>query len=59
MKDKGLSLMGTFFSIPEMARSTTTSRAPRRRNPGLFTIFHEEVTGAPTAKSTRKSPLQE
>jgi hypothetical protein len=25
------------------------------KSPGLFTIFHEEVTAAPTAKPTRRS----
>ena len=32
-------LMASFSSTPEMASSTTTSQAPRRRSPGLFTIF--------------------
>ena len=48
--------MASFSSTPEMASSTTTSQAPRRRSPGLFTIFHEENTVAPTAKPTRRSP---
>ena len=30
-------------------------QAPRRRSPGPFTTFHEEVTGTPT-KPTRRSP---
>ena len=54
-KDNGPFLMVSFSSAPEMASSTTTSQAPRRRSPGLFTIFHEEVTGTPT-KPTRRSP---
>ena len=54
-KDNGAFLMVSFFSTPEMASSKTTSQAPRRRSPGLFTIFHEEVTGTPT-KPTRRSP---
>jgi hypothetical protein len=58
-EDESPFLMASFSSTPEMASSTTTSQAPRRRSPGLFTIFHEEVTGAPTAKPTRRSPLQE
>jgi hypothetical protein len=58
-KDKGLSLIASFSSTPEMASSTSTSQATRRRSPGLFTIFHEEVTGAPAAKPTRRKPLQE
>src|SRR3954471_13987827 len=49
-------LMASFLSTPEMASSTTTSQAPRRRSPGLFTIFHEEDTAALTAKPTRRSP---
>ena len=49
-------LMASFFSTPEMASSKTTSQAPRRRSPGFFTIFLEEITGAPTAKPTRRSP---
>ena len=53
-KDKGLSLMASFSSTPEMASSTTTSQAPWRRRSGLFTIFHEEITEAPTAKPTRR-----
>jgi hypothetical protein len=44
------------FSTPEMASSTTTSQAPRRRSPGLFTIFYEEITAAPITKPTRRSP---
>ena len=38
-KDNGPFLMVSFSSAPEMASSTTTSQAPRRRSPGLFTIF--------------------
>ena len=38
-KDNGPFLMVSFSSTPEMASSTTTSQAPRRRSPGLFTIF--------------------
>ena len=55
-EDEGPFLMASFSSTPEMASSTTTSQAPRRRSSGLFTIFHEEVTVAPTAKPTRRSP---
>ena len=55
-KDNGPFLMVSFSSAPEMASSTTTSQAPRRRSPGLFTIFLEEITGAPTTKPTRRSP---
>jgi hypothetical protein len=40
----GLLLMASFSSTPEMASSKTTSQAPRRRSPGLFTNFHEEDT---------------
>jgi hypothetical protein len=29
-----------------MASSKTTSKAPQRRSPGLFTNFHEEDTAA-------------
>ena len=49
-------LMASLSSTPEMASSTTTSQAPRRGSPGLFTIFHEEVTAAPSSKPTRRSP---
>jgi hypothetical protein len=38
--------MASFSSTPEMARSKTTSQAPRRRSPGLFTHFHKEDNGA-------------
>ena len=38
-KDNGPFLMASFSSTPEMASSKTTSQAPRRRSPGLFTIF--------------------
>jgi hypothetical protein len=51
----GFLLMARFFSTLEMARSTTISQVPRRRSPDLFTIFHEEVTTAPTAKPTMRS----
>ena len=54
-KDNGPFIMASFSSTPEMASSKTTSQAPRRRSPGPFTIFHEEVTGTPT-KPTRRSP---
>ena len=54
-KDNGPFLMVSFSSAPEMASSTTTSQAPRRRSPGPFTIFHEEITGTPT-KPTRRLP---
>ena len=50
------SLWLAFPPTPEMASYTITSQAPRRRSPGLFTIFHKEVTAAPTAKPTRRSP---
>jgi hypothetical protein len=50
--------MVSFSSTPEIASSTTTSQLPRRGSPGLFTIFHEEVTEAPTAKPTRRSPYK-
>src|SRR4051812_8369103 len=49
-------LMASFFSTPKMASSTTTSQAPRRRIPGLFTIFHKEDTAVPTSKPSRRSP---
>src|SRR4051794_6827483 len=55
MKDNGPFLMASFSSTLEMASSKTTSQAPRRRSPGLFTIFHEVITGTPT-KPTRRSP---
>jgi hypothetical protein len=45
--------MVSFSSTPEMARSTTTSKITQRGNPGLFTIFYEEDTLAPTDKLTR------
>ena len=57
-EDEGPFLMASFSSTPEMASSKTTSQAPRRRNSGLFTNFHEEVTAAPTAKPTRRSPYK-
>jgi hypothetical protein len=38
--------MASFSSTPEMARSKTTSQAPRRRSLGLFTHFHKEDTVA-------------
>jgi hypothetical protein len=38
--------MASFSSTPEMAISKTTSQAPRRRSPGLFTHFHKEDTAA-------------
>ena len=40
-KDNGPFLMVSFSSTPEMASSTTTSQAPRRRSPSPFTTFHE------------------
>src|SRR4051794_31726630 len=55
IKDNVPFLMASFSSTPEMASSTATSQAPRRRSPSLFTIFHEDVTGTPT-KPTRRSP---
>src|SRR3954465_13405394 len=54
-KDNGPFLMASFSSTPEMESSKTTSQAPGRRSPGLFTIFHEEIIGTPT-KPTRRSP---
>jgi hypothetical protein len=45
--------MVIFSSTPEMTSSTTTSQPLRRRRPCLFIMFHEEVTGAPTAKPNR------
>jgi hypothetical protein len=38
--------MASFSSTPEIASSKTTSQAPQRRSPGLFTNFHEEDTVA-------------
>jgi hypothetical protein len=38
--------MASFSSTPKMANSKTTSQAPRRRSPGLFTHFHKEDTMA-------------
>src|SRR3954469_16185648 len=47
--------MASFSSTLEMASSRATSQVPRRRSPGPFTIFREEVIGTPT-KPTRRSP---
>jgi hypothetical protein len=48
--------MVSFSSTPEMASSTTLHKSHKGKSPGLFTIFHEEVTAAPTAKPTGRSP---
>jgi hypothetical protein len=52
----GLLLMVSFSSTPNMESSKTTSQAPQRRSPGLFTNFHEEDTVEQPPKPARRSP---
>jgi len=55
-EEQGPFLMASFSSTPEMASSTTTSQASRRRKPGPLHNLPRRGHRSTTAKPTRRSP---